>query len=125
MTKITLILAILMIALGLVAFVGTGRSNSMLLMPMMFGLALGVLGYMGIKREQKRKLFTQFSAVIATVGVVWAAAEAIRGYGATRAAGILPDYLAMTAEIVMAVMLLIYVNLCVRSFAGVRRAREQ
>jgi len=121
MTKVTLALAVLIIALGLVAFLGSGRSNAELLIPMILGLALGVLGFMGIKREKKRKLFMRFNAILAVVGVIWSVGEAISGHGAARAAGVTPDYLAMAAEIAMAVLLVIYVGLYVRKLLTARQ----
>jgi hypothetical protein len=125
MTKVTLAFAVLILALGLAAFLGSGRSNSMLLVPLCFGLILGVLGFMGIKREKKRKLFMRFNAIIAVVGVIWSVAEAISVHGAARAAGVTPDYLAMAAEITMAVLLVVYVGLYVRTQFTARRALVQ
>jgi hypothetical protein len=122
MTKTTLTFAIVMILLGMGAYVGAGRSNSMLLVPMFFGLVLGVLGYLGIKREAKRKLFMQFSAVIAWIGVIWAVGEAVRSYGAARTAGIQLDQLALFSEITMAAVLFVYVNLSVRHLLAARPA---
>ena len=49
----------------------------------------------------------------------------IDGYGTARSAGIESDHEAMGYKLAMADLLLIYVNLCVRSFIDARRAREQ
>jgi hypothetical protein len=35
-----------------------------------------------------------------------------------------PDYKALAAQLSMAILLLIYVNLCVRSFIQARRSRQ-
>jgi hypothetical protein len=124
MTKLTLACAVLIIALGLAAFLGSGRSNSMVLVPMFLGVALGVLVFLGIRRENKRMLYMEFNAVLGTVGVIWSVSEAIRGYGVTRAAGVTPDYLALAAEMAMIVLFFIYVNLYVRTVIA-RQAVEQ
>ena len=122
MTKTTMVFAVLMIALGIAAFVGAGRSNSMVLVPMWWGLAMGVLAFIGIKRsEKKRNLFIQFNAVIAVIGIIWAAAEAIRGYGAARMAGVAPDRLALYSEIAMAILLFIYAAICMRWLLELRQ----
>ena len=42
MAKVTLVFAVLLIALGLVGFFGTGSTHSTALIPAWFGLALGI-----------------------------------------------------------------------------------
>jgi uncharacterized membrane protein len=39
--------------------------------------------------------------------------------------GVDPDYIALGAKLTMAGLLLIYVNLCVRSFIQARRSRQE
>lgn len=125
MTKLTLAFAVLIIALGLAAFLGSGRSNSMVLIPMFLGLALGVLVFLGIRRENKRLLYMQFNAVLSTVGVVWSISEVIDGYGVTRAAGLTPDYLALGAEIAMVFLFFMYVSLYVRTVSALHAVEQQ
>ena len=44
MAKVTLVFAVLLIALGLAGFLGTGHAHHTALIPAWFGLALGLFG---------------------------------------------------------------------------------
>jgi hypothetical protein len=95
------------------------------LIPAWFGLALGICGFLAISpSESRRKLFMHINVTIGLLGMVGAAVEALRGYGSARAAGIEPDHIALASKLTMAGLLLIYVNMCVRSFIAARRARQ-
>lgn len=125
MAKITLIFAVLLVALGLVSYLGTGSAHPTALIPTWFGLALGVCGFLAISpSEKRRKLFMHINVTIGLLGLIGAAAAALQGYAHARAAGVEPDHIALAAKLAMAALLLIYVNLCVRSFIAARRARQ-
>ena len=64
------------------------------------------------------------NVTIGAVGFIGAVASALHNYGTARSAGVTPDYTALEAQGAMAVLMLVYVNLCVRSFIAVRRARQ-
>jgi hypothetical protein len=126
MAKVTLVFAVLLVALGLVGYLGTGSAHPTALIPLWFGLALGLFGFLAISPNQgRRKLFMHINVTIALLGFLGAAAEALRSYGNARAAGVEPDHIAMAAKLTMAGLLLIYVNLCVRSFLAARRTSRE
>jgi hypothetical protein len=125
MAKVTLVFAVLLVALGLAGYFGTGSIHPTALIPTWFGLALGVFGFLAISpNEGRRKLFMHINVTIGLVGFLGAAIEALHGYAHARAEGIEPDQIALASKLTMAVLLLIYVNLCVRSFIAARRARQ-
>jgi hypothetical protein len=125
MAKVTITFAVLLIILGLVGFFYTGSIHPTALIPTWFGLALGVGGILAISpSESRRKLFMHINVTIGLIGLVGALIEALRGYGAARSAGLAPDYIALTSKLVMAGLLLIYVNMCIKSFIEARRARK-
>ena len=125
MAKVTLVFAVLLIALGLVGYFGTGSAHPTALIPTCFGLALGLFGFLAISpNEGRRKLFMHINVTIGLLGFLGAAIEALRGYAQARAEGMEPDNIALASKLTMAVLLLIYVNLCVRSFIAARRARQ-
>jgi hypothetical protein len=96
------------------------------LIPAWFGLALGVFGFLAISpSESRRKLFMHINVTIGLLGLIGAVVEALRGYGAARVAGLEPDHIALASKLTMAGLLLIYVNLCIRSFLEARRARQE
>jgi uncharacterized membrane protein len=126
MAKVTLVFAVLLVALGLAGYLGTGSIHPTALIPMWFGLALGLFGFLAISPNPgRRKLFMHVNVTIGLLGMIGAAVEALRGYGHARAAGIEPDHLALASKLTMAGLLLTYVNLCIRSFMQARRARQQ
>lgn len=126
MAKVTIVFGILLIILGLVGFFGTGAIHHTALIPTWFGLALCVGGFLAISpSEKRRKIFMHINVTIGALGCIGSFVEAIRGYGAARTAGLEPDYIALAAKLTMAVLLLIYVNLCVRSFIQARSSRKE
>jgi hypothetical protein len=126
MAKVTIVFGILLIILGLVGYFGTGSAHPTALIPTWFGLALGIGGILATgPSETRRKIFAHINVAVGLIGCVGAFAEALRGYGAARTAGLDPDYIALASKLTMAVLLLIYVNLCVRSFIQARRSRAE
>lgn len=125
MAKVTIVFAVLLIILGVTGYVYTGNVHPTALIPMWFGLALGVFGVLAMSpSEKRRKLFMHINVTIGLLGFVGALVEALRGYGNARSLGIEPDHIALASKLTMACLLLIYVNLCIRSFIAARRARK-
>jgi len=125
MAKVTIIFGVLLISLGLVGFFGTGAIHYTALIPTWFGLALTIGGILAISpSESRRKIFMHINVTIGALGCIGAFIVAVQGYGAARSAGIDPDFIALAAKLAMGVLLLIYVNLCVRSFIQARRSRQ-
>ena len=125
MAKVTYVFGVLLILVGLVGYFGTGSAHPTALIPTWFGLALVVGGFLAISpSESRRKLFMHINVTIGLVGLIGAVASALHGYGHARSLGVDPDYKALAAQLSMAVLLLVYVNLCVRSFIQARRSRQ-
>lgn len=123
MAKVTLAVAVLLIALGLAGFFGTGSQHPTALIPAWFGVALGIFGFLAISpSEKRRKLFMHVNVTIGLLGFLGAAVKGITGYGHARSAGLEPDRIALASQGAMAALLLIYVLLCVRSFIDARRS---
>jgi hypothetical protein len=120
MAKVTLVFAVLLALLGVGFYLGTGSKAPTALIPLWFGLALGVFGFLAISpSEGRRKLFMHINVTIGLLGFLGAAGRAF--FALT--SGHTPDQVALTAQLLMAALLLIYVILCVRSFIAARRAR--
>ena len=126
MAKVTYVFGILLIALGLIGFWGTGSIHSTALIPTWFGLALAVGGLLAISpSEGRRKLFMHINVTVGLIGLIGAIVLALHEYGHARSLGVDPDWKALSAQLAMAGLLLIYVNLCVRSFIQARRSRQE
>lgn len=120
MAKVTLVFALLMMALGLVGYLGSGHQHPTALIPFWWGLALGIFGILALSpSERRRKVFMHVNVTIGLLGFIGGLVEGIRGWGKPT----LGPYLisAETAKLWMAALMLIYVLLCVRSFINARR----
>lgn len=121
MAKVTLVFAVLLIALGLGGYLGTGSQHPTALIPMWVGLALGVFGALAISpSEGRRKLFMHINVTIGLLGFIGTAVEIVRSSMSSKPA----DAIAMGSKYTLAGLLLLYVILCVRSFIAARRARK-
>jgi len=125
MAKVTYVFGILLILVGLVGYFGTGSIHPTALIPAWFGIALAVGAFLAVSpNESRRMLFMHINVTVGLVGLIGAIASALHGYGHARSLGIDPDWKALSAQLTMAGLLLIYVNLCVRSFIQARRSRQ-
>jgi hypothetical protein len=123
LAKVTLVFAVLLIALGFVGYYGTGAVHSTALIPAWFGVALGFGGLLAISpSESRRKLFMHINVTIGLLGFIGGAVEAVRGYLHAQSAGVAVDEIALASKLTMAGLLLLYVILCVRSFIAARRS---
>lgn len=123
MAKVSLLFAAVLIVLGLAGFFGTGSVHYTALIPTWFGLGLAVFGWLAMSPdEKKRKLFMHINVTIGLLGFLGAAQRALYAYGHARAAGVDPNWIALGSQLAMAVLLLVYVLLCVKSFIDARRA---
>jgi hypothetical protein len=120
MAKVTLLFALLMMALGLAGYLGSGHQHPTALIPFWWGLALGIFGILAVSpKESRRKLFMHVNVTIGLLGFIGGLVEGIRGYGKPMAGAYLIS--AETSKMWMAGLMLIYVLLCVRSFIKARR----
>jgi uncharacterized membrane protein len=119
MAKVTLFFAVLLAGLGLGGFLGTGSVHPTALIPVWFGVALGLFGFLAITpNESRRKLFMHINVTIGLLGFVFTIAEIFRSLKS----GAPVDLTALAEKLGLAWLLLIYVILCVRSFISARTA---
>ena len=125
MAKVTVVFAILLIALGLAGYFGTGAQHATALIPTWFGAALGMFGLLAMSPDEgRRKLFMHINVTLGLLGFIAVGIESIRGYLHAKNAGMQPDMIALASKLTMTGLLFIYVVLCVRSFIAARRARQ-
>ena len=122
MVKTTLVFAVLLIALGLVGYLGTGGLHSTALIPAWIGVALGFGGLLAISpNEKRRKIFMHINVSIGVLGFLGGAVEVVRSHMHATFVD-QTEMIAMASKLAMTTLLLIYVYLCVRSFIVVRRS---
>jgi hypothetical protein len=123
MAKVTLIVAVLLIALGVIGFVGTGSEHYTALIPAAFGLLLGIFGMLSLSADAgRRKIFMHINVTLGLLGFLGTVMGLIQWFqmlaGAT-----LKNPPATESKAIMAIICLVYVALCVRSFIAARKAR--
>ena len=121
MAKVTILFGLLLIVLGVVGYVGTGWKAPTALIPLYTGIVFTILGFLARRGSQKKRMLMMHIAVtlgalsfLATAKGIWDFIEMRRGHLMARP-------IAVEDKAVMAMMMLIYVLLCVRSFIKARR----
>lgn len=121
MAKITLWFGLGLMALGIVGYIGSGAESFTALIPAVLGLVLAVLGVVGAQ-ESRRMMAMHIAVLVAVIGIL----------GSVGGLTSLPDLLsgndlerpwAVGVQSIMAIVLVVYVALGVRSFIAARRAR--
>jgi hypothetical protein len=123
MAKVTLVFAVFFIALGVVGFVATGSQHYTALIPAALGLLLGIFGLMALSPDPgRRKLFMHINVTLGLLGflgTVIGLVDYLRSLGGM----VLKNPPATESKAIMALLCLIYVAFCVRSFIAARKAR--
>jgi hypothetical protein len=123
MAKLTIGFGVVLILLGAWGFLGTESQHPTALIPAYFGLALAAPGVFALTEDAKRRMLAMHIAV--TVGLLGflgagsrAVVELVKAHGEP-----LGDTAAVAVrfQVAMAVICLVYVGLCVRSFIAARR----
>ena len=120
MAKITIGLGLVLIALGLGGYFGTGREHVTALIPAFLGLPLLILGLVALKEHMRRHAM-HVAGVIALVGF----AGTVRGLmklPVLLTGGELARPAAVPLQAAVAILCLIFVLLCIWSFIKARRA---
>ena len=121
MARTTIVFGIMLIVLGLAGYVGTRAASVTALIPAVFGAVLGLLGWLGLN-DRYRKHALHAAAAVGVLGFLGAA----RGLAGLMdlIAGAAPERpAAVISQSVMAVLMAVFVGLCVKSFVGARRQR--
>ena len=123
MAKLTIWFGVALVVLGVWGFVGTGSAHPTALIPTWFGLGLACSGVLAISpNEGRRKLWMHVAVTVGLLGFLGSGSRAVveftkaHGEPLTAAAAV-----AVRFQIAMAVICLVFVGLCVRSFIAARR----
>ena len=120
MAKITIGLGLVLIALGLGSYFGTGRASMTALIPAFFGLPLLLLGLVALK-ERMRKQAMHIAAGLGLLGFAGTVSGLIKLPGLLTGRDVARPA-AVAVQAAMAIACLIFVLLCVWSFIKARRA---
>lgn len=123
MAKITISFGVILILLGIFGFVATGSHAPTALIPAYVGILLGILGFLAITENAKRRmLFMHIAVTLGLLGFL-GTAKSIYDYIRMLQGQQFPHPPAVEEKAAMAVLLLVFVILCVRSFIAARRVR--
>jgi hypothetical protein len=121
MANVTLVFAVLLAGLGLGSYLGTGSQHPTALIPVGFGVLLGIFGFLAMSpNEGRRKVFMHINVTIGMLGFLGTVAEIYRNLSSTKEL----DLIALAEKLGLAWLLLIYVILCVWSFLVARRTEK-
>lgn len=119
MATTTLLTGLILIALGLGGYVGTGSEHKTALIPVAFGLPILILGFLA-RNPARRALAMHIAVTLGLLGFLGSLVGFIKGVTGpaidTRPA-------AVYAQGVMALVTGIFVVMCVNSFIQARKAR--
>jgi hypothetical protein len=112
---------IALIVLGLGGYFGTGTTSLTALIPAAFGVVLAILGVLA-RNPAKRALFMHIAVVVGLLGFLGTAGGIVKT-ATLIAGGEVKRPEAAVAQAIMAILMLIFLVLCIRSFIAARRNR--
>ena len=115
MTATTRLVGLVLAVLGIVSYVGTGRTSVTALIPAFFGVAFLLLAYVA-RNEPARKHAMHVAMVLALIGIAGTASRLIGATDFARPAAL--------AQIATVLVLAWYLGNGIKSFRDARRARS-
>ena len=122
MATLTLWLGIVLSALGIIGYVGSGGESITALIPTFFGVVFIVLGILA-RKEQLRKHMMHAAAVLAIVGFA-GSVRGVSSFAAMLSGGEVARPFAAVMQTIMALLTLAFVLLAIKSFVDARRQRN-
>jgi len=119
MSKITILIGIALIVLGVGFYIGTGMVAVTAMIPAFVGLPVAILGFVGLNGSEKtRKHAAHFAVMLTLLGALAGLGRGIPGLFKGAAVS------AIAATLLMAALCIVHVVLSVKSFIAARKARE-
>ena len=119
MAQLTIVIGLVLIVLGAIGYVATDMVSPTALIPAVFGLVLLALGFYG-RSEKSRRIAMHLAMGIALVGILGTMRGLVQ-LPAALSGGDVARPAAVIAQGVMALLLIVYLGLGIRSFANARR----
>ncbi|MBS1816071.1 MAG: hypothetical protein JSS87_14460 [Acidobacteria bacterium] len=124
MANLTIRFGVILVLLGVITYFAVASHAPTSLIPAYFGLVLIGLGALARTEDAKKRMLWMHIAV--TVGLVGAIIPLVRATGKAiqMVQGVVVEHrMAVIEQMLMALICIIFVALCVRSFVAARRAR--
>ncbi|MCG3127628.1 MAG: hypothetical protein CHACPFDD_02495 [Phycisphaerae bacterium] len=123
MPLITIVSGDLLIALGVIAYVATGKQSLTALIPAVFGLLLNLLGIIALVKPATLKHTMHAAAAVGLLGFLGGAVMGLPKLPALLSGGEVARPAAVYSQCTMGAICGVFVALCVKSFIDVRRQR--
>jgi hypothetical protein len=123
MQRLTIIFGIALILLGAGGYISSGRASVTALIPAFFGLPLLLCGFLSIK-ESRRMMVMHIAILIGLFGAIGSGVMGFPGVIRLLTGGEVARPPAVIAQTVMAIICILYVLLCIKSFKDARKARD-
>lgn len=121
MAKLTILVANILIFMGVGGYVASDMVSFTALIPAFFGVPLEILGILALA-ESRRKHAMHGAVMVALIGFLGSVPGLLKV--GQLMAGEAERPMAVGMQAAMAILLAIYIALCVRSFIAARKARE-
>ena len=122
MASTTIAFGVVLIVLGVAGYFGSGAVSVTALIPAIFGVVLAALGVVA-RNEAMRKHAMHGAVLVGLLGFLGSARGLLR-LPALMSGGEVARPAAVIAQSVMAILMLLFVALCVRSFINARVRRS-
>lgn len=122
MAGTTIAFGVVLIVLGVAGYLGSGAASVTALIPAIFGVVLAALGVLA-RNEAMRKHAMHGAVLIGLLGFL-GSARGLMQLPAVLSGGDVARPTAVIAQSVMALLMLLFVGLCVRSFINARVRRS-
>jgi hypothetical protein len=119
MAQFSVRVGVVLIVLGIGAYVLSGMVSMTAMIPAAFGLVILLLGLAG-RQESRRKMTMHVAMLVALVGII-GSVDGLADVPALVSGGVLERPAASIAKALMAVVLIVYLVMGVRSFVAARR----
>ena len=121
MANTTVVFGLVLLVLGIAGYFGSGMVSITALIPAVFGVLLLVLGMIA-RDPGKRKHAMHFAAIVGLIGLAGSFSGLVKFVSLLSGATV-ERQSAVIAQAVMAILMIVFVILCVRSFISARRSR--
>lgn len=122
MARTTIIFGVMLVAVGIVGYVGTAAVSVTALIPAVFGVVLAILGWLALSERYRRKHAVHLAAATGLVAFLGTVRGLIELVGLVSGAEV-PRPATVVSQSVVAILMAVFVGLCVKSFIDARRVR--
>ena len=121
MASTTIVFGVILILLGIGGYAGSGMASVTALIPAIFGVLLAALGVIA-RNPERRKLAMHIAVTVGLLGFLGSVPGLLKA-GALVTGSPLERPMAVAAQSIMAILMAIFVGMCVKSFIDARRSR--